>query len=82
MSYNHGREERKWQLWIEAEERTLRRLGVGEDIIEQIRVEDRATFNSNRRFYTHQQEIVCSSAGATYVRLDHLRKKLKNLICR
>ena len=56
MSYNHGREERKWQLWKEAEERTLRESGVDEGTIERLRVEDRATFNSDRRFYTHQQE--------------------------
>ena len=56
MSYNHGREERKWRLWKEAEERTLRESGVDESTIEQLRIEDRATFNSDRRFYTHQQE--------------------------
>ena len=57
MSYNHGREERKWRLWKEAEERTLRESGVDEGTIEQLRVEDRAVFNSDRRFYTHQQEV-------------------------
>ena len=138
MSYNHGREERKWRLWKEAEERTLRESGVDNATIEQLRIEDRAVFNSDRRFYTHQQEagtyletlveseqhtelwtvcdlldeiendelyqilltvdkrtlqiallkmhgyttkeiapIVCLSAGATYARLDRLRKKLK-----
>ena len=56
MSYNHGREERKWRLWKEAEERTLRESGIDEGKIERLRVEDRATFNSDRRFYTHQQE--------------------------
>ena len=56
MSYNHGREERKWRLWKEAEERTLRESGVTDATIEQLRIEDRATFNSDRRFYTHQQE--------------------------
>ncbi|MCH5352220.1 MAG: sigma-70 family RNA polymerase sigma factor [Acutalibacter sp.] len=143
MSYNHGREERKWRLWKESEERQLRELGVDEDTIEQLRVEDRAVFNSDRRFYTHQQEagtyletlaeseshtevwtvcdlldeieneklyqilltvdkrtmqiillkmcgyttkeiapIVCLSAGAVYARLDQLKKKLKNSICK
>ena len=56
MSYNHGREERKWQLWKEAEEITLRESGVDESTIEQLRVEDRSAFNSDRRFYTQQQE--------------------------
>ena len=56
MSYNHGREERKWRLWKEAEEKILRENGVAEDTIEQIRIEDRVTFNSDRRFYRWSQE--------------------------
>ena len=56
MSYNHGKEERKWRLWKEAEEKKLRELGVDEDTIEQLRIADRAEFNSDRRYYTHQQE--------------------------
>ena len=56
MSYNHGKEERKWRLWKEAEEKKMRELGVDEDTIEQLRIADRAEFNSDRRYYTHQQE--------------------------
>ena len=51
MAYNHGREERKWRIWKEAEETILRKCGVDEDTIEEIRTYDRAEFNSNRRFY-------------------------------
>ena len=51
MSYNHGREDRKWRIWKEAQEKVLRECGVDEVIIEQIRTDDRADFNSNRRFY-------------------------------
>ena len=51
MAYNHGREDRKWRIWKEAEEKVLRECGVAETVIEQIRIEDRADFNSNRRFY-------------------------------
>ena len=51
MAYNHGREDRKWRIWKEAEEKILRECGVDEVIIEQIRTDDRADFNSNRRFY-------------------------------
>ena len=51
MAYNHGREDRKWRIWKEAEEKVLREHGVDEAVIEQIRMEDRADFNSNRRFY-------------------------------
>lgn len=51
MAYNHGREDRKWRIWKEAEEKILRKCGVDEAVIEQIRTDDRADFNSNRRFY-------------------------------
>ena len=51
MAYNHGREDRKWRIWKEAEEKISRKCGVDEAIIEKIRIDDRADFNSNRRFY-------------------------------
>ena len=51
MAYNNGREDRKWRIWKEAEEKILREHGVDEDTIRQIRINDRADFNSNRRFY-------------------------------
>ncbi len=51
MAYNHGREDRNWRIWKEAEEKLLRECGVDEATIEQIRTDDRADFNSNRRFY-------------------------------
>ena len=51
MAYNHGREDRKWRIWKEAEEKILRECGIGEAVIEQIRTDDRADFNSSRRFY-------------------------------
>ncbi len=56
MAYNHGKEERKWRIWKEAEEKILRSYGVPESIIEQLRTYDRADFNSDRRYYTHSQE--------------------------
>lgn len=40
MAYNHGREDRKWRIWKEAEEKVLRECGVDEAVIEQIRIED------------------------------------------
>ena len=51
MAYNNGREDRKWRIWKEAEEKVLREHGVDEATIEQIRIDDRADFNSNRRLY-------------------------------
>ena len=56
MSYNHGKEERKWRLWKEAQEKKLRELGVDEDTIEQLRIHDWAIFNSDRRYYQHMQD--------------------------
>ena len=43
MAYNHGREDRKWRIWKEAEEKLLRECGVDEATIEQIRMADRQT---------------------------------------
>ena len=51
MSYNHGKEEHKWQRWKQAEEKVLRACGMDESTIEQLRLWDRAMFNSDRRFY-------------------------------
>ena len=51
MAYNHGWEDRKWRIWKEAEEKILRECGVDEATTPQIRTDDRADFNSNRRFY-------------------------------
>lgn len=57
MSYNHGKEERKWRLWKDAEEKKLRELGVDEDTIEQLRIHDWAIFNSDRRYYQRMQDV-------------------------
>lgn len=56
MAYNHGKEERKWKLWKEKEEKILRDSGVAEDTIEAIRLYDRRAFNSDRRYYERVQE--------------------------
>ena len=56
MSYNHGKEERKWQRWKQAEEKVLRACGMDESTIEQLRLWDRAMFNSDRRFYEKLQD--------------------------
>ena len=51
MSFNYGKEEKKWRLWKEAEEKQMRSLGVSEDTIEQLHTHDWAVFNSDRRYY-------------------------------
>lgn len=56
MAYNKAREERKWRLWKEAEEKQLRSLGVSEGDIEKLRVHDWAIFNSDRRYYEKLQD--------------------------
>ena len=43
MAYNHGREDRKWRIWKEAEEKLLRECGVDEATIEQIRMSEKVT---------------------------------------
>lgn len=57
MAYNHGREEHKWRIWKENEEKILRECGVDESVIEEIRIYDRADFNSNRRFYRWTNDV-------------------------
>ena len=56
MAYNKAREEKKWRLWKEAEEKQLRSLGVSESDKETLRVHDWAIFNSDRRYYQRMQE--------------------------
>lgn len=57
MAYNHGREECKWRIWKENEEKILRECGVDESVIEEIRLYDRVDFNSNRRFYRWTNDV-------------------------
>ena len=56
MAYNKAREEKKWRLWKEAEEKKMRSLGVSEDTIEKLRIYDWAVFNSDRKFYRRLQD--------------------------
>ena len=56
MAYNKAREEKKWRIWKEAEEKKLRQLGVSEHTIQKLREHDWAVFNSERRYYEKWQE--------------------------
>ena len=56
MAYNKAKEERKWRIWKEAEEKQMRSLGVNEDTIEKLRIHDWAIFNSDRRYYEKLQD--------------------------
>ena len=64
MAYNKAREEKKWRLWKEAEEKQLRKLGVDESTIETLRTHDWAILNSDRRYYQRMQEAGTYLEGA------------------
>ena len=70
MSFNYGREEKKWRLWKEAEEKELRDLGVDEETIEKLHNYDWAVFNSDRRYYRRLKEVgVAYSYSMAYIGL-------------
>ena len=71
MAYNNGREDRKWRIWKEAEEKILREHGVDETTTPQIRIDDRADFNSNRRFYHWTYRVL-------YIRMPDLMRNFEN----
>lgn len=56
MAYNKAKEERKWRLWKEAEEKKMRSMGVSEDTIKKLHTHDWAIFNSDRRYYEKLQD--------------------------
>lgn len=56
MSFNKAREEKKWRA-KKTEEELLRKLGVSEAVIEELRRFDREQFNSDRRFYRYLEDI-------------------------
>lgn len=85
MSFNYGREEKKWRLWKEAEEKKLRSLGVSEETIEQLRVHDWAVFNSDRKFYrrlqdagTYLEEVAADTALPEVKTVDDFLDNIEN----
>ena len=54
MTFNYKEEYKKWISEKEIEEELLRTLGVSEDVISELRAIDKNIFNSNRRFYRHE----------------------------
>lgn len=54
MAYNKASEENKWRKWKAREEKKLRELGVGEDVIESLRQFDWEIFKSERRYSEHR----------------------------
>lgn len=55
MAYNKAKEERRWRIWKQAEEKMLRELGVSEYKITKLHEHDWAVFNSDRRYYQRLQ---------------------------
>ena len=85
MAYNHGREERRWQCWKLAEEKVLRARGTDESTIEQLRLWDKAMFNSDRRFYeklqdtgTYIDSVAASEAPAEIYAVEDLLNDIEN----
>ena len=88
MAYNNGRENRKWLRWKEAEEKILRECGVDEKVIEQIRTDDRAEFNSDRRYYsrkwevgTYLETIAESEVQVEVYTVEDLLNEIENELC-
>ena len=54
MAFNKAREEYRWKQWKEAEERTMRDLGVSEEVIEKLRIQDWEDFKRERSYREHQ----------------------------
>ena len=87
MAYNKAREERKWRIWKEAEEKQLRSLGVNEEDIENLRVYDWAIFNSNRRYYeklqdagTYLEEVAEDTAQPEVKTIEEFLDSIENVV--
>lgn len=54
MTYNKAKEEYKWKQWKEQEEKEMRKLGVSENIIAELREYDWNCFKEERNYRNHQ----------------------------
>lgn len=54
MAYNYAKELEKWNVWKNDEERLLRKLGVNEQLIQQLREYDWKTFKEERSIRSRQ----------------------------
>lgn len=50
MAYNKAREERKWKIWKENEEKILKKYNMSEEDIRELRIYDWKLFNMERRY--------------------------------
>lgn len=54
MAYNYAKELEKWNIWKNNEERLLRKLGVNEQLIQQLREYDWESFKEERSIRSRQ----------------------------
>ena len=81
MAYNKAREEKKWRLWKEAEEKQLRSLGVSENDIEKLRVHDWAILLQIQGYSIAEiAAILGMKEDTVYKRLGRLKQKIKKLL--
>lgn len=53
MAYNKAKEERKWKIWKDKEEKMLRVLGMDEESIQKLRYDDWKDFKAERCYQEH-----------------------------
>ena len=85
MAYNKAKEERKWRIWKQAEEKMLRESGVSEDKITNLHEHDWAIFNSDRRYYqklqragTYLDEVAAAEQVIEIKTVDGLLNSISN----
>lgn len=83
MAYNKAREEQKWKLWKEREEKKMRELGMAEEAIQALRKSDWEDFKAERRFREHQislqdyMEILLEEAAETESQVQNVEELLE-----
>lgn len=76
MAYNKAREEYKWKIWKEMEEKKMRELRVSEDVIKQLREWDWLQFKKERNF----QERQITDSDLVEIHMQDLSFEEKNSI--
>lgn len=84
MVYDFKQEYKKWITEKEKEENLLRKLGVSEETIQELRIIDKNIFNSNRNFYRHENVSNASffqtqSSNYSFTDMSKLEAVLDNM---
>ena len=64
MIFNHGQAKCEWLRKKQEEEKILRKYGMSEVLIEELRKSDLEDFNAERRFYEHNVQSIDDVNGA------------------